>query len=113
MVTKAKCIELGTDFWMELEHMAQKGELPGRVADNLKSIISAALTHTIPSLAQPVEIQEMKEFVSEGIVLLKGSHKEKWYDVMVYVPDDTEKGRTFFLLVPKYPDGELKRLKEL
>jgi hypothetical protein len=112
------------DYWQELE--ANK-KLPVPIRNMLKSLVNAHLNSCIGPTATPTEIQLLHSDcpdVLEGLSIdfanpeVAGisdatAKDEHWFDVMVYIPDDMENHRRFFLLVPKYPGGHLCYLKDL
>lgn len=106
MALEDKTIILSKDNWWS--ELADLKELPGDLMMMLRGLVGATLTNCITPAATPHLILLAKKYLSDGI-----SIDDRPYDIMVYVPDDIEKGRHFFALIPAWPNGELKRLSEL
>lgn len=83
-------------------------ESPSEVLPLTRGLISAMANKTTMPEATPELIRLAKEHLAHGI-----SVGDTLYEVMVFVPDGVENRRAFFVLVPVYPGGELKRLREL
>ena len=92
----------------DLEIYERKGRLPSKLVSLLRELVSATMHSYIAPAATSRLISLSKKHLIGGISL-----NEKCFDVMVHVPDDTKHWRPFFVLVPKWPGGELKRLNEL
>ncbi len=110
-------IKLSTaNFWQELEQLRFDIGMPVSLVDCLKELVSSHIHSMISPEATPTLINWAKRFLNDGI-LLSDSSSDRMYGVMVFVPnpdgEDRVLRRSFFKLVPKYPRGELKYLKDL
>ena len=111
-------------YWQELEN---NKKLPVPVRDMLKSLVNAHFNSCIGPTATPTLIQLLQsdcpdileglsiDFANPEVATTSdaSAKDERWFDVMVYLPDDMENHRRFFLLIPKYPDGHLTYLSLL
>jgi hypothetical protein len=113
-----------TGNWQELEDMVTRKELPAALADCLKELIACERHGAITPEAKPHLIQLVKEYLPNGIQLSQSMLEPGGlYDVVVWVPhnkvisvpntDQLIEFRSFFKLVPKYPNGELRYPKDL
>lgn len=93
------------NWWKELE---QK-DLPQDIVMLLRELIGSHMKSAILPEAKPRLIALAKDCLSKGIWI----GDSEFFDVMVYMPEDKVKYRSFFVLVPKWSGGELKRLAEL
>ncbi len=104
------------NYWQELEAMRKDGTLPLEVVDTLKSLISSHFNHTFGPEARGRVLAMVREHLKGGIFFSDtnrhGGITESLHDVGVVVPDDLVKGRSFFILLPKYPGGTVMRLGE-
>ncbi len=95
------------NWWQEIE---DNKDLPQPLKGLLRSLISATKGNLIPPDASEDLVRLAKKHLQDTLIWIG---ERLCYSVMVYVPKDKKKGRTFFLLACCYPDGELKRLSEL
>ncbi len=92
----------------ELSSMGTKGQLPLEVVHLVQNLILQMIKNLISDTATSRDVALAKEYLSDGIQL-----GDRLYDVCVYVPNDKKHGRSFFTLVRRWPNGELKRLEEV
>ncbi len=101
-----------SEWWRELDRLIKDGTIPTELGMCLKSLVGAHFTKSIPPAASHHLVELAKIHLGGGIEL-SDSALDKLYDVMVFVPDDKEINRSFFLLVPKYPGGQLTYLQDV
>jgi len=101
-------------YWDELEELSKKGTIPAPLAACLKSLINSQCHATITTTATEELVRLVREHLPNGIMLSDPLH-EVLYDVMVFVPDGGQESqrRSFFRLMPKYPGGKFKYVKDL
>lgn len=88
------------------------GNFPADLAGMLCELISSHLHEYIPPAANPRLIEMAKTHLQGGLLLMDGMGHGTTYDVAVYVPNSNE-GRSFFHLIRKWPEGQMKLLSEL
>ena len=94
------------NWWQEIEG---NDDLPESLKRLLKALIGATFNHLIPPVADENLVKLAKEHLQDDVWI--GSF---CYSLMVYVPEDTGKGRSFFLLMPRYcPNGKVKKISKL
>jgi hypothetical protein len=104
-----------SSYRSDLEQLAREGKLPRDLVNCLKDLISSLDDHSVrPPEATPYLVREAKKYLHGGILMAYACGKNL-YDVMVFVPDENQPiaERSFFKLVLKYKDGNLRHLKEL
>jgi hypothetical protein len=111
-MSERKRIQLTDRFWQELEDMGNNGVLPLELARHLREVIHCHYRRTIQPMATASLIAMAKEHLSDGIVIHRISSEDRW-QLLIYTPDNPETHRTFFVLAPNYPYGQLKRLSEI
>jgi len=96
-------------WWEEIGKIGDANGWSGELIGALRSLISATLKNAITPAAEPDLIDQAKKYLSKGIAL-----GEKLYSIAVVWPETNYDGfaRKFFVLVPKYPNGIIKRLDE-
>ncbi len=99
--------------WTELETAMEEGRLPLEVADTLKSLISCHLHNTIRPGAKGHTLGLLKTHLKGGILLQDEGESDEMLEVGVYVPENIETHRSFFILIPRYPHGTIHRMSEL
>jgi len=100
------------DYFDELEALTIQGIISLDVEFLLKDLISTHILHHMPLGTTPFRLNLAKQFLQGGIILVDRTNSENWYDVVYYDPDDKVRGRSFFYLLPKYPNGTFKRLDQ-
>lgn len=106
------------NYWQELK---DNKSLSDTVRNLLIELINSLLHHTIHPIAATNVIRFIRECpaVLEGISIdyadsfAPDTRDVRWYDIMMYVPNDRDFGRAFLLLIKKYPNGRLTYLKDL
>ncbi len=100
-------------YWQELDAEVAEKKIPSCVADTLKAVICSHQSHTAPLSTTTYIANQMKKYILGGIEL-RGIEGDSVFDVMVFVPNtNNEKARgVFFKLIPKYPRGQFKYLKD-
>jgi hypothetical protein len=112
--TQSPIVLSSSDYWMEIEELTKTGKIPRELGGLLKGVINSHMNETIPCTATPRLIKMMKRHLMGGVRLIY-SDRDRFYNVMVFVPnaESSEVCRSFFLLVPKYNGGRLKYLDEI
>ena len=104
-------LELTLDrYWEELEKLGKIGIIPPELGMMLKALVTTHLRETIPPEATRYLTTLAMSHLQGGIQL-----DDHLYDVAVFVPNSGDKvaTRSFFKLIPKYPGGWLKYLKDI
>lgn len=101
-------LHLSKDNWRD--EIKDNDDLPNEMQALLMNLIQAEQENLIPPMADGYLIKLAKEHLQDAIWI---DGRQFCYSIMVFVPENTETGRTFFQLVPRFPWGELKRLSEL
>lgn len=108
-------IELTNDNWWNQvgEQGDQKG-WPGDLTSLLRGLIANTLNNLMTPSSTPHLISLAQLHLNHGIKFTDTNGDRAW-EVAVYVPNPvhTSDRRSFFVLIPKYPGGTLKRLSEL
>ncbi|HBI17687.1 MAG TPA: hypothetical protein DDY52_06130 [Candidatus Moranbacteria bacterium] len=95
----------------ELYILVKEESIPLALGRFLIAVIVAHVQKNTAAIATDSRIQLAKAYLQGGIEL-SDSAMNYLFDVMLFVPED-EKERSFFVLVKKYPGGQLKYLKDV
>jgi hypothetical protein len=103
--------------WQEIDDLQKKGILPDELGWCLKSLITDHLCGNFTPDATPRLIQQAKQHIGNGFVLVDETHngRELMFDIVVCVPDpgNPKRTRKFFQLIPRYPGARLRYLDEV
>lgn len=105
------CLSGDVSHWHnDIGNQSDRSGWPGELVAMVRGLVSATTHHMITPAASPHLIGLAKVHLANPIAL-----GEKVYSLAVYVPDqgEEERRRTFFVLIPSYPGGKIKRLEEL
>ena len=101
-----KAIHLSSDHWWQ---DIEKEHLPRDLKGLLTELINARINHLInPSADSRPLLSLAKSHLSDVAIHIGGD----CFSVGVYTPNDP-RGRSFFALIPHYPNASLKRLSEV
>jgi len=104
-------LNLTQENWRnEIRQLVFEEKLPQEVGSLLESLLGIAFAkrRLIPPSFSNREITLLQEHVSD-IIKVDGV----FYQITVYVPDDSEKNRRFVFLTIHYPHGRLVPLREV
>lgn len=91
-------------YWNNLDNL----DIPHELRILLRGIIGCHLSSSIMPAANAREVRLAQEHLSQGIWI-----DERPHTVMVFVPVDPVAYRSFFALMPGWPNGTLRRLEEI
>lgn len=102
-------------YWKEIEILMDKMLLPTEVGILLEGVINTHINSVIPPAVKASQIELAKEYLEGGILLTGDDRIERLFEVGVFVPDPgkEDKLKSFFLLLPKWNEGEVKYLRDL
>lgn len=93
--------------WEQELRRMEDVDIPRDLARLLIALVLSFQRQLVPPTASDRLMQMASDFLKKGIAL-----GGKWYDIGVYVPDDGGKRRRVFVLLPKYPGGNIRRIEE-